>query len=123
MILNNTLTSTSTTQALTAAQGKALYDQAFGVGQYWQDVTGSRSKNVVYTNNTGKPIEVAIKVAYSDSDGGLTVTVGGVDIGKVQGNAPSGSGYWETTLNFTVPNTSVYSVSGGSNMFSWAELR
>ena len=123
VILNNTLTSTSTTQALTAAQGKVLNDQAFGVGQYWQDVTGSRSKNVVYTNNTGKPIEVAIKVGYSDSDGGLTVTVGGVDIGKVQGNAPSGSGYWETTLNFTVPNTSVYSVSGGSNVFGWSELR
>lgn len=123
VILNNTLYSTSTTQALTAAQGKVLNDQAFGVGQSWQDVTGSRSKNVVYTNNTGKPIEVAIKVGYSDSDGGLTVTVGGVNIGNVQGNAPSGSGYWQTALNFTVPNTVVYSVSGGSNVFGWSELR
>ena len=121
--LNNSLTSTSTTEALTAAQGKVLADMAFGYAQSWQDVTGSRSKNVVYTNNTGKPIEVAIKVAYADNDGGLTVTVGGVDIGKVRGNAPSGDGYWETALNFTVPNTSVYSVSGGSNVFGWAELR
>ena len=39
VILNNTLTSTSTTQALTAAQGKALNDQSFGIGQTWQNVT------------------------------------------------------------------------------------
>ena len=123
VILNDTLTSTSTTTALTAAQGNVLADRDFGVNQSWQDVTGSRSKNVVYTNNTGKPIEVAIKVAYVDDDGGLTVTVGGVDIGKVHGNAPSGTGYWQTTLNFTVPNLVVYSVSGGSYVFGWSELR
>ena len=123
VILNDTLTSTSTTTALTAAQGNVLADRDFGVNQSWQDVTGSRAKGVVYTNNTGKPIEVAIKVAYVDDDWGLTVTVGGVDIGKVQGNAPSGTGYWQTTLNFTVPNTAVYSVSGGSNVFGWSELR
>lgn len=123
VILNDTLTSTSTTTALTAAQGKVLSDRDFGVGQSWQDVTASRAKNVVYTNNTGKPIEVAIKVAYADDDGGLTVTVGGVDIGKVQGNAPSGTGYWQTTFNFTVPNLTTYLVSGGSDVFGWSELR
>ena len=123
VILNDTLTSTSTTTALTASQGKVLADRDFGVNQSWQDVTGSWSKNVVYTNNTGKPIEVAIKVAYADDDGGLTVTVGGVDIGKVQGNAPNGSGYWETTMNFTAPNLATYSVSGGSSVIGWAELR
>ena len=44
VILNNTLTSTSTTQALTAAQGKVLKDtldnvvpSPLGVGQTWQD--------------------------------------------------------------------------------------
>lgn len=123
VILNDTLTSTSTTQASTAAQAKVLNDQAFGVNQSWQDFTGSRAKNVTYVNNTGRPIEIAIKVAYEDDDGGLTVTVGGVDIGKVQGNAPSGTGYWQTTFNFTVPNIVSYSVSGGSNVFGWAELR
>ena len=123
VILNDTLTSTSTSQASTAAQAKVLNDQAFGVGQTWQDVTASRAKNVVYTNNTGKPIEVSIKVAYTDEDGGLTVTVSGVTIGSVQGSAPSGSGYWETTMNFTVPNLATYSVSGGSSVVGWAELR
>lgn len=123
VVLNNTLTSTSTTQASTAAQAKVLNDQAFGVNQSWQDVTGSRVKNVTYVNNTGKPIEVAIKVAYEDDDGGLTVTVGGVDIGWIQGNAPSGTGYWQTTMNFTVPNLATYVAAGGSSVIGWAELR
>ena len=57
VILNNTLTSTSTTEALTAAQGNVLNDQAFGVGQTWQNLTSSRASNVTYTNTTGKPIQ------------------------------------------------------------------
>ena len=130
VILNNTLTSTSTTQALTAAQGKVLKDtldntvaSLFGVGQTYQDVLASRSKGVTYTNTTGRPIGVVIKVEYADDDGDLTVTVGGVGIGRVKGNAPGGSGYWQTTLSFTVPNLTTYAVSGGSGVFGWAELR
>ena len=68
-LFNNTLTSTNTDQALTAAQGKVLKDlvdtkldssSVFGVGQSWQDVTSSRAINTVYTNSTGKPIIVNI---------------------------------------------------------------
>ncbi len=121
--LVDSLNSTATNQALTAAQGKVLNGQAFGVGQSWVDVTSYRQKGVTYTNNTGKPIEVAIKVAYQDDDGGLTVTVGGVDIGRIQGNAPSGTGYWQTTMNFTVPNLATYVAAGGSSVIGWAELR
>ena len=60
--LNNTLTSTSTSQALTAAQGKVLNDQAFGVGQTRYDVTASRVPNTGYTNTTSKTMFVSIKV-------------------------------------------------------------
>ena len=59
VILNNTLTSTSTTQALTAAQGKVLKDtldnavsSSLGVGQTWQNVIGYRASGVNYTNTT-----------------------------------------------------------------------
>lgn len=31
-----------------------------GVGQTWQDMTGSRVAGTTYTNSTGKPIEVSI---------------------------------------------------------------
>ena len=56
--LNNTLTSVSTSQALTAAQGKALNDQSLGVGQTWQNLTASRAVGTTYLNNTGKPIYI-----------------------------------------------------------------
>ena len=60
VILNNTVTSTSATQALTAAQGKVLNDQDFGVGQT------SKSKTLVsgttYTNTTNKPITLSVSM-------------------------------------------------------------
>ena len=36
-----------------------------GVGQTWQDVTASRTRNVTYTNTTGKPIQVNISSDYT----------------------------------------------------------
>ena len=60
VILNNTLASTSTNQALTAAQGKALSDTMFGVGQMTVDKTTARNVNITYTNTTGRPIFVFI---------------------------------------------------------------
>ena len=65
VILNNTVTSTSATQALTAAQGKVLNDRAFGVGQT------SKSKTLVsgttYTNTTDKPITLSVSMNGSGS--------------------------------------------------------
>ena len=83
VILNNTLTSTSTTQALTAAQGKVLKDtldtavsSSFGVGQTWQDVTASRAIGTTYTNSLHRPIFVIMSGtahtgsnSYVDLDG------------------------------------------------------
>ena len=127
VILNDTLTSTSTTQALTAAQGKILNDnfnnKSFGVGQTWQDVTSSRAKVTTYTNTTGKPINVAVIAGYADLDGGLQALVDGVTVGELYGEAPSGDGYWKGTLNFTVPSSSTYRIEGGSNVLRWVELR
>ena len=58
--LNDTVTSTDATQALTAAQGKVLNDQAFGVNQTTQNMTSSRIINTTYTNSTSRPIFVFI---------------------------------------------------------------
>ena len=122
-MLNNTLASTSTTQALTAAQGKVLNDQAFGVGQTWQDVSGSRSKNVTYTNNTGKAILVNVCVQCTDDDNGITATVGGIRVGFSSGWQSSGTGEWKNTITFIVPNLTSYVLSGDSGMVFWSELR
>ena len=108
VVLNNTLTSTSTTQALTAAQGKMLNDQAFGVGQTWQNLTSSRASGVTYTNSTGKPILVVVNTyAGTSIVDGVTLRYIGADV----------EGDW----SFIVPSGSTYSVTG--DIRSWAELR
>ncbi len=113
-LFNNTLTSTNTNQALTAAQGKVLKDtldtttsSTFGVGQTWQDLTSSRSSGVTYTNTTGKPIQIYIMTGTQSS----TLVIDGVTI-AVHG---------ESMPQIIVPLTSSYRFSGV--VFTWAELR
>lgn len=106
--LNNTLTSTSTSQALTAAQGKVLNDQAFGVGQTWQNVKANRVTGTTYANTTGKPILVVVNTYEGTS------IVDGVTL-RYKGSDTEGD--W----SFIVPSGSTYSVTG--DIRSWAELR
>ena len=129
-LFNNTLTSTNTNQALTAAQGKVLKDaldttvsSSFGVDQTYSDVTASRAKGVTYTNTTGRAILVNVCVTCTDLDGGLAVMVGGVVVGFSYGQQDNGSGYWQNTITFIVPNLESYVVSGGSVIAFWVELR
>ena len=107
VILNDTLTSTSTTTALTAAQGKVLADQAFGVGQTWQNLTSSRASGVTYTNTTGKPIQIYIVTGTENTP----LIVGGVTL-QVHGNSMP---------QIIVPHTVSYRFDGV--VFAWAELR
>lgn len=119
-LFNNTLTSTNTNQALTAAQGKVLNDQAFGVGQTWQNMTASRSGGSTYTNNTGKPITVIVSIRDANIFSGVLVYVGGVVIIDVDDVGAQGT----TPYTFIVPNGLTYSVTVNSNTIRhWAELR
>ena len=115
-LFNNTLTSTNTNQALTAAQGKVLKDSldtkqstssVLGVGQTWKDVTSSRSSGVTYTNTTGKPIQIYIMTGTQSS----TLVIDGVNIAVHGDSMPQ----------IIVPNTSSYRFNGVT--FMWAELR
>lgn len=123
VILSNTVTSTDATQALTAQQGKVLNDQAFGIGQTWQDATAFRAKNTTYVNTTGKAILVNVCASCTDPDGGLDVTVGGIRVGHSSGEQSSGTGTWRNTITFIVPNLMSYVVSGNSGIIFWSELR
>ena len=105
--LNNTLTSTSTTQALTAAQGNVLWNRDFGIDQYWQDVTAWRASGVTYTNTTGKPIQIYIMTGTESS----TLVVNGVAIAVHGDSMPQ----------IIVPNLASYRFNGV--VFVWAELR
>ena len=118
--LNNTLTSTSTTEALTAAQGRVLGLRDFGIGQTWQDVTASRAKATTYTNSTGKPILINILVGGNDGDSDAKLFVDGIKVGVWH------CGYGTRgiiTLSAIVPNDVQYRLETGSYIDAWTELR
>lgn len=114
--LNNTLASTATDQALTAAQGKALKDlsdtklnisSAFGVSQTWQNMTSSRVSGTTYTNSTSRTIELYIQTGVN----GSSVTVDG-------GVLPT---HGSSMVQLVVPSAKTYSFGGSFS--AWWELR
>ena len=122
-LFNNTLTSTSTTQALTAAQGKFLNDQSFGIEQTWQDLTSSRASGVTYTNSTARPVLVSISLSdtYSQSPT-VSIYVGGFLI--LTNKYDDGQNFGSFSHSFIVPSGSTYSISSPlSTIQTWSELR
>ena len=120
--LNNTLTSVSTSQAATAAQAKLLNDQAFGIGQTWQDVTSLRALRVTYTNTTPKAIVVTVVNEFSDYADFIEVFVNNVKLMSVDKGAGAG---WLADTSFIVPPGNTYRVTKTiyPNIQSWVELR
>lgn len=104
--------------AATIAQSTDL-----GVGQIWQDVTGSRSLESVYTNNTGKPIFVSLNIrGTSSSVDGVRVLVGGVIVTEQLNIAEN----HHSQVVFIVPIGSTYAVQQTQatiNLLRWTELR
>ena len=92
---------------------------AIGVGQTWQDVTGSRSTNTTYTNSTGKPIMVSVTVDGTNAGVGFYVDgvkVGTTDVGSV--------GSLGMNLIVLVPSGSTYRATlNGGSLKKWVELR
>ena len=117
-LFNNTLTSTNTNQALTAAQGKALSDTMFGVNQTWGSYTTLRASNTIYTNTTGRPITVNIILHDRNDSSAVFVEVEGINIGYLSNSMQYGQA---KTLSFIVPNGSIYKVIG--TFHGWMELR
>jgi hypothetical protein len=72
-----------------------------GVGQTWQNLTGSRSVGVTYTNSTGRPIVVSINGIGSTFANPVRIIVDGlaiaqyepISLGNTQAIVPSGSTY------------------------------
>lgn len=111
----NVLTSNGTTWT-----SAILPDLGIGNGQTWQNVTGSRTAGVTYTNSTGKPIQVAIAVYRVASVGAATFTIGGVVVGTWSCTGTNDVGTTQTAT-FIVPDLATYSCSAGFS--NWAELR
>jgi len=116
-LFNNTLTSTNTNQALTAAQGKVLKDAVDLVGQVYQNFTTSRVKGVLYTNTSGRVRYVCVTCDVNAYET-MTVTVGGVIINEIT----SGGASWGHTVTFIVPIGQTYKVDNTGVISSWSEL-
>lgn len=94
-----------------------LVGPGLGAEQTWQDVTGSRASGVVYTNTTGRPIQVTVNV--NDSGGGAWNFV-------LNGTALSWNDQGGSTdfASFIIPNGNTYQVNRGAHTIAkWMELR
>lgn len=116
-LFNDTLTSTNTNQALTAAQGRLLKDVVDLVGQVYQNLTTSRVKGVLYTNTSGRVRYVCVSGDVTNLQT-MTVTVGGVIVNEVTSNGAS----WGHTVTFIVPIGQTYKVDSTGVIISWSEL-
>jgi hypothetical protein len=94
-----------------------------GEGQTWQNLTGSRAFNTIYTNDTGRAICVYVYGVMVSNGAYLGITVNGITF--------RGTGY-PNTLNgvaspiVIIPNGQTYSAEispGGGTLSTWAELR
>ena len=108
----NVLTSNGTTWA-----SAAIPAQGIGVGQTWQDVSGSRSLGTTYTNSTGKPILVLVRTGSNS----LSATIGGVNLGVIAANQSGGSGGQNVAV--IVPDTVTYVFTSSGSLQNWSELR
>jgi hypothetical protein len=113
----NLLTSNGTAWTSTAST-------AIGVGQTWQDVTGSRSAGTTYTNSTGRPIQVNISGRSNDLTCTLTLIVDGVSVHQSFFTFNIGTQSNPGTLTAIVPAGSTYSVTASGYVIQiWSELR
>lgn len=111
----------SNVSAAVTPSNAALIAQStdLGVGQTWQNVTGSRSSGVTCTNSTGRPIQVIIQVIANNNVETNTLVVGGIVL--VDGDL--GVGGMINTLSFIVPPSSTYIFTTSSTITRWSELR
>ena len=110
----------SNVNAYVTPSNAALIAQStdLGVGQTWQDVTSSRSFGITYTNNTGRPIQVAVTSGGGSS--GFRAYINGIEIIRSYSNYNTNVPQHGITL--IIPNGSTYSFTGGQLQI-WAELR
>ena len=92
--------------------------QVLGIGQTWQDVTGSRAKATPYTNSTGKPIVVSVNPTATSS-ATASITVSGVVIQSLA----FGSATVTAPLSVVVPAGATYQFDTSTTILRWMELR
>ena len=91
-----------------------------GVGQTWQDVTGSRVSGTTYTNSTGKPIFLAVFCINANFTG--VVNINGISITYT---TSTNTAYAMQSVQIIVPHGNTYSVTftDVGVAHKWLELR
>lgn len=105
--------------AMVTPSGAATIAQStdLGVGQSWQDVTGSRAIGQTYTNSTGKPIYVIINLADVQTLG-CELVISGVSTGSIDFGMNG-----RQQISFIVPNGNTYRIAPSAVLLKWLELR
>lgn len=88
------------------------YNAPIGLGQGWVDMIESRTIDVVYTNTTGKPIEISFSATNSNISGWLGIKINGALV--VQTTQSYGNAVGVGGLNCTIPNAYQYQYVKGS---------
>jgi hypothetical protein len=92
----------------------------FGFGQTWQNMTSARAASTDYTNNTSRPIQVAVTCPAAGSAGSLDLYVSGVVISRFNNANTSAVG----TVSAVVPVGATYKIVLGAGAIAfWMELR
>jgi len=98
---------------------------AIGVGQTWQNVLLSRSKNTWFQNTTGRPIQAVISIrADGTNDGSVQVATDSSSSSTYIDIAILGFDASESGTTITIPNNYYYRyASTGTFLRTWCELR
>ncbi|MFP5511106.1 MAG: hypothetical protein ACLGIP_18455, partial [Alphaproteobacteria bacterium] len=89
-----------------------------GIGQTWQDVTGSRVRGTSYQNTTGRPIMVCASVDGGTTNAYFEVSSDNstwIEVGRAATSVVS--------FNIIVPAGWYYRAFGSDSLLNWAELR
>lgn len=109
----------------TTISGFGITD-ALANGQTWQNLTASRVVGTIYTNTTGKSIQILVVINYSADSNQRTGSfiVAGITICnfQVQSNI---TGQMSHPTSIVVPAGATYQFTTPSSLYilSWSELR
>lgn len=112
--IKNSIIGNAEDVAVTEKAVNDLKNQILGVNQNWRDMTNERRAHVVYTNTTGRAIQLFIALLMP-SQGGIA----GFDIDGIPHNSST------TSLSPIIPAGSTYRLGTGSgvSISKWLELR
>ena len=100
---------------------KANKTEVIGINQTWQNVTASRNLNTNYTNTTGKPIVISLRIAIPNTSSLTHILIDGQDITSTAGYE---GGTYPYSIQAIIPNGSIYNINTSTATKQlWMELR